>query len=344
MLHFYISDPSEVAFARRRVTGLAQSLGLTATDVGNVALIVTEMGTNILKHAVRGELIAQETARNQNNGIELLALDTGPGMANVAECLRDGYSTAGSSGTGLGAIVRTSTLAEIFSLPGRGTAVFAQIVEGQAPQLQFKKDPSKLPSARMTEEFTTGVVSVAKTGQVVCGDGWAVSQQPPHYRLLVADGLGHGLMAAEASQRAIQIFHQHVTSPLGELFNAMHRALRSTRGAVVAVAEINRTEQQVHYCGVGNIGATLLTGQSSRSLVSLNGIVGHQLPTLREFSYPWNPQTLLVMHSDGLGSRWTVEHYPALLTRHPTVVAGVLYRDFSRGGRDDVTVAVARPD
>lgn len=344
MLHFRISDPSEVASARRHVTELAQSLGLTATDVGNVALVVTEMSTNILKHALRGELIAQETARNQTNDIELLALDTGPGMTNVAECLRDGYSTAGSSGTGLGAIVRTSTLAEIFSLPGRGTAVFARIVGRHASQLQFKNDHSELPSATVTEEFTTGVVSVAKTGQVVCGDGWAVSQQPPRYRLLVADGLGHGPTAAEASQRAIHIFHQHVTSPLVELFDAMHHALRPTRGVVVAVAEINRAEQQVHYCGVGNISATLLTSQSSRSLVSLNGIVGHQLPTLREFSYPWNPQTLLMMHSDGLGSRWTVERYPGLLTRHPTIIAGVLYRDFSRGGRDDVIVAVARPD
>jgi len=178
----------------------------------------------------------------------------------------------------------------------------------------------------------------------MCGDGWAVSQQPPRYRLLVADGLGHGLAAAEASQRAIHIFHQHATIPLVELFDAMHHALRPTRGAVVAVAEINRAEQQVHYCGVGNISATLLTSQSSRSLVSLNGIVGHQLSTLREFSYPWNPQTLLVMHSDGLSSRWTVERYPGLLTRHPTVIAGVLYRDFSRGGRDDVIVAVARPE
>jgi anti-sigma regulatory factor (Ser/Thr protein kinase) len=145
---FRISHPSELGSARRHITELAQSLGLTATDVGNVALVVTEMSTNILKHALRGELIAQETARNQTNGIELLALDTGLGMANVAECLRDGYSTAGSSGIELGAVIQTSTLAEIFSLPGRGTAVFARLVGRQASQLQFKNNPSELPSQR----------------------------------------------------------------------------------------------------------------------------------------------------------------------------------------------------
>ncbi len=342
MLHFHITDPSEVAYVRRQATELAQNLGLQVTDVGNVALVVTEVGTNILKHAQRGEIIVQGITQNYINGIELLALDTGPGMENVSACLRDGYSTAGSPGTGLGAIMRTSTRADIFSLPGIGTAVFAQIFARQVPQMQFKSDPTEPPLTTPTEEFTTGVISVAKAGQTVCGDGWAVSQEPPRYRLMVTDGIGHGPAAEEASQLAIRIFHRHVANSLVELFDVMHQALRATRGAVIAVAEINRTEQLVHYCGIGNISATLLTNHSTRSLVSLNGIVGHHLPTLKEFSYPWNPQMLLVMHSDGLTSRWSVERYAGLLARHPTVIAGVLYRDFNREGRDDVTVAVAK--
>lgn len=342
MLHFHITDPSDVAHVRRQVTELAQTLGWQVTDVGNVALVVTEVGTNILKHAQRGEIIVQRITQNHTNGIELLALDTGPGMEKVSECLRDGYSTAGSPGTGLGAIMRTSTLADIFSLPGIGTAVLAHIFARHVSQIQFKSNPADPHLTTPPEEFTTGVVSVAKAGQTVCGDGWAVAQKPQRYRLMVTDGIGHGPAAEEATQLAIGIFHRHVTSSLVELIDTMHHALRATRGAVIAVAEINRTEQLVHYCGVGNISATLLTNHSTRSLVSLNGIVGHRLPTLKEFSYPWNPQTLLVMHSDGLASRWSVERYAGLLARHPTVIAGILYRDFNRGGRDDVTVAVAK--
>lgn len=342
MLHFHITDPSDVAHVRRHVTELAQNLGFQATDVGNVALVVTEVSTNILKHAQRGEIIAQGITQNRTNGIELVALDTGPGMESVSTCLRDGYSTAGSPGTGLGAIMRTSTLADIFSSPGIGTAVFARIFARHVPQMQFKSDPTEPSLTTTSEEFTTGVISVAKAGQTVCGDGWAVSQDAQRYRLMVTDGIGHGPAAQEATDLAIRIFHRHVASSVVKLFETMHPALRATRGAVIAVAEINRAEQVVHYCGVGNISATLLTNHNTRSLVSLNGIVGHHLPTLKEFSYPWNPQTLLVMHSDGLASRWSVERYVGLLARHPTVIAGVLYRDFNREGRDDVTVAVAK--
>jgi hypothetical protein len=289
-------------------------------------------------------LIVQSITRNQTNGLDLLALDAGPGMEKVYECLRDGYSTAGSSGTGLGAIMRTATIFDIFSLPNVGTALFARILPQPAPQPQFRSTREEPSVAAVAEEFTTGVVSLAKADQAVCGDGWAVSQKLHRCRVMVADGLGHGPEASEAAERAVRMFHQRIAASLTDLLGAMHHALRPTRGAVIAVAEVNRIEQLVHYCGVGNISATLLSNRNTRGLVSLNGIVGHQLPTLKEFSYPWDPEALLVMHSDGLASRWSVDRYPGLLVRHPLVIAGVLYRDFGRGGRDDITVAVTRQE
>ena len=341
MLYFRISDTSDISYARRKITELAHTLNLPSIDIANIALVVTEMGTNMLKHAVRGELLAQEVAPNQAQGLDLWALDSGPGMGKVSECLRDGYSTAGSPGTGLGAIVRLSTLSEIFTLPGIGTVVFARLMVRPTPQ-QSRPMSFELPGGSTRARFTTGVVSVAKSDQPVCGDGWAVSQSPQRYRLMVADGIGHGPAAAQAVESAITVFHQRVAASLSDVLGAIHLALRATRGAVVAVAEIRPAEQSLSYCGVGNISATLLTTQGTRSLVSLNGVVGHHLPTLKTFSYDWTPQTLLVMHSDGLSSRWSLERYPGLLMRHPSVIAGVLYRDFHRGGRDDVTVAAVK--
>jgi anti-sigma regulatory factor (Ser/Thr protein kinase) len=344
MLHFRISDSSDVSYARRQVTGLSHDLSLSAVDVGNVALVATEMCTNILKHAQRGELIVQATTQRQTRGLDLLALDKGPGMEKVSECLVDGYSTAGSPGTGLGAIMRMATITDIFSVPEMGTALFARVLAQQHQQTQqtSNRDGPSAPAA--APGFTTGVVSVAKMGQDVCGDEWAVAHKSSGYRLMVGDGLGHGPEARDAVREAIRIFHQRIAASLPDVLAAMHSALRPTRGAVIAVAEINRAEQVVHYCGVGNIGATLLTNQSTRSLVSANGIVGHQLPTLRAFTYPWHPRTLLVMHSDGLVSRWSVAGYAGLLARHPLTIAGVLYRDFNRQATDDVTVAVVRQE
>jgi serine phosphatase RsbU (regulator of sigma subunit) len=158
---------------------------------------------------------------------------------------------------------------------------------------------------------------------------------------MVVDGLGHGPLAANAAQEALRIFSSHQNFSPAQIIEATHHTLRATRGAAVAVAAINQAQQQIQYCGVGNIAGTILSTTGSRSLVSHNGIVGHELRRVQEFTYPWPENALLVMHSDGLMSRWNLAAYPGLSTRHPSIISGVLYRDFNRG-YDDVTVVVAK--
>jgi hypothetical protein len=97
----------------------------------------------------------------------------------------------------------------------------------------------------------------------------------------------------------------------------------------------------MHFAGVGNIAASILDGNDRRQMVSHNGIVGSNLRKVQEFVSPWSSGAMLIMHSDGLGSRWDLEHYPGLAMRHPSLIAAVLYRDFARK-RDDVTVLVVR--
>jgi hypothetical protein len=62
---------------------------------------------------------------------------------------------------------------------------------------------------------------------------------------------------------------------------------------------------------------------------------------VQEFSYPWEPDATLVVHSDGLSTRWRPESYPGLQRHDPAVMAGVLFRDFARA-RDDASVIVVR--
>ena len=163
--------------------------------------------------------------------------------------------------------------------------------------------------------------------------------------LVVADGLGHGPLASVAAQAAIRIARERAADGPAEVFRAAHAALRSTRGAALAVAEIDPDRGMVRYAGIGNIAGTILTPGRERtsSLVSHNGIVGHEMRKVQEFAYPWSPGSTLVMHSDGLATHWRLDRYPGLLARHPSLIAGVLYRDFTRG-RDDVTVLVARDE
>src|SRR5262249_13366746 len=127
-------------------------------------------------------------------GLEILALDRGPGMADVGRCLRDGFSTAGTPGGGLGAMSRLSSMFDIYSQPGAGTAVLCRLWAAAG-----------VPAGR-GPRFQVGAVSVPKSGETVCGDAWWAEPDGPRVRVLVADGLGHGVEAARAAQEAVRVF------------------------------------------------------------------------------------------------------------------------------------------
>jgi len=158
---------------------------------------------------------------------------------------------------------------------------------------------------------------------------------------MVADGLGHGPNAAIAAEQAVATAREHKMKNPAEIMERIHGALRSTRGAALALAQVHHSEGLLRFCGVGNIAATLITDAAVRHLTSYNGTAGLEARKIVEFTYPWSAQSLLVMHSDGLQSRWDFKDYPGLTQRHPSLIAAILYRDFYRG-RDDVTVLVGK--
>jgi len=319
---FAVVEASQVAEARRQILALAAAAGLGAAEQGKLALVINELGTNLIKHGGGGQMIAR--APEGPPAVELLALDRGDGMASVAEAFRDGYSTAGSAGTGLGAVERLATRVDVYSSRPGGTVIRALV----------GADPAGGP-------LEIGAVTVAKAGEAVCGDAWAVAAEQECPAVMVVDGLGHGLGAADAARLATRAFGEESHLPPAALVGAIHGALRGSRGAAVSVARIDRAREVVTYAGLGNVAGVVSSGGDSRHLVSTNGTAGHDRGRIHEFTYPWPADALLVMHSDGLGSRWQLERYPGLAARHPALVAGVLYRDWSRG-RDDVTVVAAR--
>ncbi|MCI0637195.1 MAG: ATP-binding protein [Actinobacteria bacterium] len=323
-----VTDPSQVSEARRVAAALAHDLQFNEETSGRVAIVVTEIATNVLKHGGGGEILFRPVRSGTAGAIDILALDRGNGMANVQESLRDGHSTSGSPGTGLGAIRRLSDSFDIYSIPGQGTAVFSRLWS--------------VPSERSNVlSITVGGTCRPNVGEDVCGDGWAVEQGPRRTLILVVDGLGHGPVAAEASREAIRLFHVNASFGPAAMIEVIHAGLRSTRGAAAAVTEIDPDDRVVRFSGVGNISEVIVTPGGQRQMVSYNGILGHTARKVVEFSYPWSHDAVLVGHTDGLASHWDLDRYPGLVTRMPSVIAGVLQRDFRRG-RDDVTVVVAR--
>ncbi len=106
MLSIAIMEPSQVAEARRRAAVLAGSLGYDETAAGRVAIVTTELATNMVKYGGPGEMLLGTYEDETGHGIQILALDRGAGMASPAHAQQDGHSTGGSPGQGLGAVKR----------------------------------------------------------------------------------------------------------------------------------------------------------------------------------------------------------------------------------------------
>jgi len=321
-----IDEETKVGEARRQASVIAQVHGLDSIEVGRVAIATTELATNLLRHGGGGELLLQAITYADSTLIEVLAIDRGKGMANVDLCMTDGFSTAGSAGAGLGAVRRLAQEFDVHSIAGEGTVVVARIgSDGRA-------------AGRTDRRY--GAVNVAIAGEVECGDSWRLAMQEGTTSLMVADGLGHGPLAASAARSAVSQFEAAPFEPPTMLLERAHRATAGSRGAAAACARIS-ADGAVVYSGVGNICGCLVSPEKSQGMVSHGGTLGLRVVRMQQFEYQRKPDTLLVMHSDGLSARWDLKTRPGLLQRHPAIVAAILYRDFARG-RDDSTVVVVR--
>jgi anti-sigma regulatory factor (Ser/Thr protein kinase) len=320
-----LSDETGIGEARRVAAALSDSIGFDDTRKGKLALVVTEAASNLVLHGGGGEVLMRRLREHGRDGFEVLAIDRGRGMRSVAQALVDGYSTRGTAGTGFGSISRNSDVFDVFSAPDRGTVVLAQIW-----------NPAQIATP---SNARWGAVCVAIHGEHVSGDGWAVASSGPRTSIALLDGLGHGQGAADATLAGLQSFHANIGRAPADMLAPMHEALRPTRGAAAAVAVIDTGAGQVRFAGVGNCAASIHAGPGTRpnGLASHNGTLGARLPRVNEITSAWPADAVLVMHTDGLGTRWVLDDYSGLVRRHPSVIAAVLYRDFSRK-RDDVTV------
>jgi anti-sigma regulatory factor (Ser/Thr protein kinase) len=321
---FPVSEASHVAAARRGGADVARKLQFDEMLTGRVSLVVTEAATNILKHADRGSILIRDISTRDSAAIEIVAIDSGPGIANLQASLRDGVSTAQTQGTGLGAMRRLSESFDAYTLPGKGAA-FCMTIRREVQPAAYRG------------AFVLGAVCLPIASETVCGDAWHMQAATGAASIMVADGLGHGPDARIASQAAVDVLKRDgVVSPVRAMELA-HAALRNTRGAAVAAMQIDVSRRTMSFAGVGNIAASIQTVDGRRQMMSHNGIVGNNIRKIQEFSFPWERETLLIVHSDGLGSHWDLRDYPGLEYRHPALIAAVLYRDHARE-RDDVTV------
>ncbi|GAC1416186.1 MAG: anti-sigma regulatory factor [Acidobacteriaceae bacterium] len=319
-----ITDRSSVGEARRVSIAMAQRLGFDEARRSDIGIVVTEAATNILVHAATGELLICPFSSGNSAWLDIVALDSGPGIGNVDRAMEDGFSSTGTAGQGLGAIERLSDRASLYSQREKGTVYWSRFICGEA-------EPAS----------SAGVVNIPVHGEDACGDSFVIQTGSSRSLYMVVDGLGHGTGASEAAAEAVETFNRYSDERLTEIISRCHNALKKTRGAAMSIAAVDHERQTLTYSGVGNVSATLITGTTVRNLLSQNGTLGAVLPRVpQEYTYPVEQNTSLLMYSDGLSSRVNLSGYPGIQSRHAGLIAGVLYRDFGRK-RDDATALFA---
>jgi anti-sigma regulatory factor (Ser/Thr protein kinase) len=320
-----VNDPSQVHAATAAAAAAALTADLDAKDTVVCELLATELATNLVKHAMGGRLLVNVSG---HGAVQLVAVDRGPGIADVAAAMADGYTTTSSLGGGLGACRRGASQFDLYSRPGEGTVVLARVGPGAA-------EPSGM--------VEVGGLITPHPDESAVGDGYGLAWEQDRMTVGVVDGLGHGVAAAEARRAALDVLEQQPTLDSVGLLRELDAGLRVTRGAAAAIAQIDMWSRQLTFAGLGNVTGRLYRPGASQTLVSRPGILGAgQQPRLhRLVSADWKAPAVLVMHTDGINSRWDPADYPGADRYHPAIMAALIWRDAKRGN-DDATVVVVR--
>ncbi|WP_222871579.1 ATP-binding SpoIIE family protein phosphatase [Nonomuraea sp. PA05] len=316
-------DPSAVGAVRRKAVELAEAAGFDQVLIGQTAVAVSEAVSNLVKHATEGTVMVRPHPEAPAT-VELITVDRGPGMADVARALRDGYSTSGTLGIGLGAISRIASGYDVHSLPGKGTVLAMHFTAGRTPAPALRASGLTRPIGEET----------------VCGDGFAIAELGSSTIVLVCDGLGHGHIAAQAAQRAVELFFDVRDQEPVTIVQRLHAGMNHTRGGAVAVARVE--PDQVLFAGLGNVSGWVAHAEGRQGMVSVPGIAGHQGGRLRQYTYDLPRYAAVVLHTDGLTDRWDPTLLPGLFSRTPAVIAAGLMRE-AGSRRDDACVVTVRP-
>lgn len=331
--HTVISLPNRTyqAMARAEIRRMAQSAGFAGHRLAEVEIIAAEITSNLSKHAVQGgQLLTKQIANDKSAGLEIIAIDNGPGISLPGKMLEDGVSTSNTLGQGLGAIKRLSDDFDLYSRKAWGTILLSRI---------FVHKPGRQAGR---QQIDVKVVMVAKKGEERCGDNWTAIRKGNILKFALLDGLGHGPEAALAAEKGVLAFQEHNKVLPNEQIRNIHTQIKRTRGAVAGLAHIDFNHKQMLYCGVGNISGKLMSAAKPRPCMSYNGIVGHTIPsTINNYIFNWERNDMLVLHSDGLSTRWDINKYPQIMKHDGSIIAAALYKDYCRGS-DDATVAVIR--
>ncbi|HVW97847.1 MAG TPA: ATP-binding protein [Mucilaginibacter sp.] len=326
---FVASDRSYYAIIKKEAHNIAGGAGFHSTKIAEMDIVIAEMTSNLYKYADDGELLIGYFNDQQDEYIEIICIDNGPGVGEMNRVLTDGFSTTNTLGHGLGSIKRLSDDFDIYSQKGWGTILLSRFYKVNSPKKNRKA-------------VTLNAVVVAKPGETLSGDGCYFKRSDKLIKFIIADGLGHGPEANVALNEAVNAFKLCPYESPCEIIRYLHHDVRKTRGLVATVVVLDIDAGLIRIAGVGNISTKLMGPLLSKTHLAYNGIVGHNIPnTMNDQVLSFNDFNQLVLCSDGMRSRWDLTRMIGIGRCDPSVQAAALYKDFGRQ-TDDMSAAIIK--
>jgi anti-sigma regulatory factor (Ser/Thr protein kinase)/serine/threonine protein phosphatase PrpC len=326
-----VTHIADVGTARQSAKAMAQALGLDEREREEVAIAVSELASNLLKHAGHGRLALTPLREGKRPGIQIESVDNGPGIKHVEQAITDGFSAVGSLGCGLGAINRLMDELDITSPQhgGRGTRIVCR-------RWRSVNTPGVMPCP-----LDVGVATRPHPAMSVNGDAFVVQKSNESILVGVIDGLGHGQLAHQAAQAARLYVENHFDRPLNAIFLGVARACRGTHGVVMALARFDWARGRLTFGSVGNVECRVFGCSQPVNFIVRRGVIGLNAPNPVVTEHIWESSQVMVLHSDGLVTHWRSEDFPHLQEASATVAAQQLLHRLARDD-DDATVVVVK--
>ncbi len=326
-----VLDEASVSVVRQHIRAEGAAVGFSPSALGSIVNVASELGHNQLAHARGGRIAIRRIARGETPGLEIIAADRGDGIAAPTDALRAVGSdpqpkARGSLGVGLAAVLELADELDFDVRIGEGSCVWAR---------KFTR-----PVARRRQ---VGLYGRACPGEDTSGDDGYFARSDDDLLIGLADGLGHGPPAREASSAAMQTLRESTALGVGRLLENCHDALQDTRGAVMAVARIAEPSDTMQAGAIGNVSLHAYGPGARYHLTGPSFVVGARgrQPRIALEDHALSMRDALILFSDGIFTRADIGGELDLLREHPIIIAHQFVERFARDN-DDALVLVAR--
>jgi anti-sigma regulatory factor (Ser/Thr protein kinase)/serine/threonine protein phosphatase PrpC len=326
---FEVGHSSDLNALRRASKAMAAAIGFGEGESEEIILAVSELASNLVRHAMGGTLTLMPLTNSGRSGIQIESVDKGPGIPDVEQAMTDGFSTVGGLGYGLGTVNRLMGEFDIESQPGAGTHIVCR---------RWLRTDEPLAAAC---PLSFGAATCPRFKMGLNGDAFIIKQWDESTLVGIIDGLGHGQWAHRAAQTALRYVESHFDQSLSEIFRGVGRTCRATRGVVMALARFDWAQEKLAFASVGNIEAHVLNSPQPVKFIIRRGIIGLNAPNPVVTEHHWEPSNIMVLHSDGVRTHWLWGDFPELAEESATVTAQRLLHALAKE-EDDATVVVVR--